>query len=163
VEDAPELSSAVERNIEHLRPWMPWIASEPLNRGERERLIEGWEQTWLDRGDAVLGVFMQDRVIGSSGLHRRRGPQGLEIGYWIDKDYTNQGLATETARLLTTAALSVRGVTFVEIHHDKANASSRRVPEHLGYRVVGECRDEITAPGGIEYQWRMEAADWHDK
>jgi RimJ/RimL family protein N-acetyltransferase len=162
VSDVPEMAAVVERNTEHLRPWMPW-AKETLDEKDRAALIETWERSWLDGGEVVFGVFLDGRAIGGCGLHRRRGPNGLEIGYWIDKDHTNQGMATEVARALTTAALSVPGITFVEIHHDKANVASRRVPEHVGYTFVEETPDEVTSPGevGIDCGWRMEAADWH--
>jgi RimJ/RimL family protein N-acetyltransferase len=163
--DTPGLAAAVERNIEHLRPWMPWIATEPLDWGERVALIESWAQAWVDGKDVILGVFMGEGVIGGCGLHRRRGPHGLELGYWIDKDHTNRGIGTEVGALLTSAALRVRGMRFVEIHHDKANVVSRRIPEHLGYKFLGETPGHIEAPGevGIDCGWRMDAADWHER
>src|SRR5436305_14366103 len=40
--DAQALSEAVQRNIEHLRPWMPWVAQEPLRANERLALINVW-------------------------------------------------------------------------------------------------------------------------
>ncbi|MEO6628553.1 MAG: GNAT family N-acetyltransferase [Aquihabitans sp.] len=162
VEDAPALAVSVERNFEHLRPWMPWVADEPLDPSERLALVQGWEQRWRGGGDAILGVFAAGRIIGGSGLHRRRGPAGLEIGYWIDKDHVRQGFGTEIGRLLTTAALAAAAVTFVEIHHDKANVASAGIPKRLGYAFVGEAPDAITAPGevGIDCAWRMDAAEW---
>jgi len=162
VSDAQELSRAVERNIEHLRPWMPWVADEPLPVDRRVALIEEWERALLDGGDAVYGVFLENAPIGGCGLHRRRGPHGLEIGYWIDRDHINRGIGTEVARLLTSAALAVPGVTFVEIHHDKANTAFGRIPERLGYSPLREERDRIEAPGemGVDCGWRMTAADW---
>jgi len=56
------------------------------------------------------------------------------------------------------------GVAFVEIHHDKANIASGRVPEKLGYTFVAETQDSVTSPGevGIDCGWRMEAANWID-
>lgn len=160
--DASMLTAAVTRNLEHLRPWMPWIAQEPLHDSDRVALFATWERSYLDGGDVVYGVFLDGRAIGGCGLHKRRGPHGLEIGYWIDKDHTNQGIATEVGRILTSAALSVPGVTFVEIHHDKANIASSRVPQKLGYTFVAETQDEVTSPGevGIDCGWRMEAANW---
>ena len=160
--DVPALAAAVARNIEHLRPWMPWIAHEPLPDEERAALLDTWERSYLDGGDVIYGVFLDSRAIGGSGLHKRRGPHGLEIGYWIDKEHTNQGIATEVAGALTAAALSVPGVTFVEIHHDKANIASSRVPQKLGYMFVGETQDSVTSPGevGIDCAWRVEAANW---
>jgi RimJ/RimL family protein N-acetyltransferase len=160
--DVPDLAAAVASNLEHLRPWMPWIEFEPLTDADRAELFETWERSYQDGGDVVYGVFLDGQPIGGTGLHKRRGPNGLEIGYWIDKDHTNKGIATEVARALTTAALALPGITFVEIHHDKANVASSRVPEKLGYTFVGETPDSVTSPGevGIDCAWRMEAADW---
>ena len=62
-------------------------------------------------------------------------------------DHTGRGIATEAARQVTEIALAMPGVSYVEIHHDKANAASRRVPEKLGFTLVREVPDEITAPG----------------
>ncbi len=161
-EDGSALSRAVERDIEHLRPWMSWIADEPLHPTERLRLIETWERDWMDGGDVVLGVRSGDRVLGGCGLHRRCGPNGLEIGYWVDQDHLHQGVGTEIARLLTTAALALPGVAFVEIHHDKANLISARIPQRLGYTLVAEEPDELEAPAevGVSCIWRMDEADW---
>jgi RimJ/RimL family protein N-acetyltransferase len=161
--DVPALAAAVTRNIEHLRPWMPWIAHEPLADADRAALFETWERSYLEGSDVVYGVFRDGEAIGGTGLHKRRGLHGLEIGYWIAKEHANQGIATEVARALTTAALSVPDITFVEIHHDKANVASSRVPEKLGYTFVGETQDSVTSPGevGIDCAWRMEAANWN--
>jgi RimJ/RimL family protein N-acetyltransferase len=158
----PALTAAIARNIDHLRPWMPWISDEPMTDGDRRALIERWEQTWLAGGDVVLGVFVGDQVVGGTGLHRRRGPHGLEIGYWIDAAHTRRGLATEVAAVLTDAAFDVPGVAFVEIHHDRANVASAGVPRRLGYAFVGEAPDAVDAPGedGIDWAWRIELATW---
>lgn len=161
--DAELLSRAVEHNIEHLRPWMPWVANEPLDLAGRRQLIEGWEHNWAEGGSVVLGVRTSGGILGGCGLHRRRGPNVLEIGYWIDKNHLRRGIGTEVAALLTGAALAVPGVRFVEIHHDRANRWSGRIPRRLGYAYLGETPDEVESPGevGIECRWRMEADQWH--
>jgi RimJ/RimL family protein N-acetyltransferase len=141
---------------------MSWIAHEPLDATKRLQLIETWERDWTEGGDVVLGVRAGDRILGGCGLHRRCGPNGLEIGYWVDKDHLHQGIGTEIARLLTAAALGVAGVTFAEIHHDRANVVSGRIPQRLGYVLIEEKPDEVEAPAeiGIDCIWRMKAADW---
>lgn len=161
-DDADALAATIASNIAHLRPWMPWIAHEPLGHSERAEMIQEWRRGRLDGGDAIFGVFFEGAAIGGCGLHRRCGPHGLELGYWIDIRHTRHGFATDAASLLTTAALAVRGVTFVEIHHDRANLASRGVAERLGYRFVGETSREAAAPGevGIECTWRVDAASW---
>lgn len=161
-EDIGTLAALVAGNVDHLRPWMPWVTDEPLSRRARQELVERWEREWRGGGDVVMAIELEGVAVGGTGLHRRRGPHGLEIGYWVDKEHLRQGIATDAAAMLTTAALAVPGISFVEIHHDKANSFSAGVPRRLGYRYLGESHDAVTAPGeiGIDCAWKMEAADW---
>lgn len=162
VADVPQLAAAVTASIEHLRPWMPWIASEPLSDSGRVTLIEQSDAEWERGGDVVVGVFLGNTLIGSSGLHRRRGPGVLEVGYWVHVDHVRKGYATEVASTLTTAAFTVAGIDRVEIHHDKANVASGGVPRSLGFALVGETPDAVTSPGevGIDCAWMIERQDW---
>jgi RimJ/RimL family protein N-acetyltransferase len=162
VDDAEALARAVAESAEHLTPWMAWVAEEPPALEERRRMIGDWEREWSQGGDVVLGAFLDDRVAGGCGLHRRVGPGGLEIGYWVHAAFLRRGVATRMAELLTGAAFTVPGITRVEIHHDKANQASAGVPRKLGFEWLGESADEPAAPAdlGIEWRWRMEAARW---
>jgi ribosomal-protein-serine acetyltransferase len=162
VSDAEAQHRAVVESAEHLRPWMAWMAREPQPLEQRRAMLAEWERQWADGGDAAYGVFVDGRVAGSCGLHRRLGPQALEIGYWIHVDFVRRGLATSAARLLTDAAFAVPGIESVEIHHDKANVASQGVPRGLGYRLVGEREDGKFAPAelGVELIWRIERAAW---
>ena len=146
VADADALHAAIVANTEHLRPWMPWIALEPQTVDQRVELIARWEREWEQGGDVVLGVFLDGEVVGSTGLHRRIGPDGLEIGYWIDRGHVGQGLATRVSRLLTTAAFAVPGIVVVEIPCDDANHASARVPRKLGFTYVGNIDVAPLAP-----------------
>lgn len=148
-EDAEVLGVAVTESIEHLRPWMPWVAHEPLPIRERRALIKGWERDWLAGGDAVMGVFLNGAVAGGCGLHHRIGPGGLEIGYWTHPLFLRTGIATSAARLLTDAAFEQTDITHVEIHHDKANEASAGIPRKLGFRFVREFQDGPEAPAEV--------------
>ena len=116
----------------------------------------------VGRGDACYALFLDGEIVGCCGLHRRVGPDALEIGYWIHAAFLRRGLATEAARLLTDAAFSIPEISSVEIHHDKANFASSGVPRRLGYRFVREQPDEATASGdtGLECIWRIERSEW---
>lgn len=164
--DVPALGAAIAASLDHLRPWMPWAAGEPVPPADRVRWIEEGERAWEAGGDLVLGMLLADgTVVGGTGFHRRVGPDALEIGYWVHVDHLGRGYATEAARALTTVAFTVPGVERVEIHHDRANAPSRRIPEKLGYRSLGETPDRITAPGevGVDCGWEMTSADWPER
>jgi RimJ/RimL family protein N-acetyltransferase len=160
--DAEALAQAVAESAEHLRPWMPWIAHEPLALAARRDLIARWGEEWAAGGDLYQGVFSQGRIAGGCGLHHRIGLGGLEIGYWIHPAFTRRGLATACARLLTDAGFTVPGIQHVEIHHDRANEASAGIPRKLGFTFVAEVPDEISAPAevGIECVWRMDEVTW---
>jgi ribosomal-protein-serine acetyltransferase len=164
LQDAAALVEAVTASVEHLRPWMPWIALEPQTVEQRRDFISETIAKWEAGSDMTCGMFLAEsgELVGGTGLHRRRGPGVLEIGYWTHAGYLGRGYATEASRALTSAALSLDGIKAVEIHHDKANARSRRVPEKLGYELVAETPDEVTASGeaGIDLTWRMPKERW---
>lgn len=159
--DVDRLEAAVNESLEHLRPWMVWAAAEPISRAERLALLKQWQADWEAGDDVAVGAFdSEGAVVGSGGLHRRLGPDALEIGYWIHARYLRQGFATEMARALTTAAFGIPEIERVEIHHDKANVASSGVPRTLGFTMIGEHEDEVTSPGeaGVECRWAMTRA-----
>jgi RimJ/RimL family protein N-acetyltransferase len=162
LDDAEQLAKAVSESVEHLRPWMEWVSQEPLSLKRRREMLTEWEQQWRRGGDVTLGVFLDGEVAGGCGLHRRLGPAGLEIGYWTHPSFLRRGVATNTARLLTSAAFTLPEITHVEIHHDKANEASGGVPRRLGYQLVEEAPDEPEAPAevGTECRWRMTRQRW---
>jgi RimJ/RimL family protein N-acetyltransferase len=160
--DVQILAKAVRESVEHLRPWMPWIAQEPLSAGERGALIEEWQRDWVAGGDVVMGIFVDGRVAGGCGLHHRIGLGGLEIGYWTHPLFLRRGVATSAARLLTEAAFARANVTHVEIHHDKANEASAGIPRRLGFQLVREVYDAAETPSeiGISCEWQLTREAW---
>src|SRR5262245_44471670 len=115
--DAALLQTAIEANLTHLRPWLPWAQHEPEDlQSKIERLRRCRGQVELGQ-DFVYGIFSRDgtQVLGGSGLHMRLGEGAREIGYWIHQDHINQGLATEVTAALTKVAFSIDNVLRVEI------------------------------------------------
>ncbi len=141
---------------------MPFIALEPTTLEEREELLKRWDRDWAEGTQYSYGMFEGARVVGGAGLMRRIGKDALEIGYWVHPAFIGRGFATRAAGALTTLGLSLPGVTRVEIHHDKANVASGRVPLKLGFEMVAEQPDKISAPGetGLSCVWRMDRASW---
>lgn len=161
-DDEATLGRIVAESLDHLRPWMPWARFEPLTPGARRLLIEGWEREWYAGGDVTFAVIADSEVVGSSGLHRRLGPDALEIGYWVHVDFIRRGYATELARMLTDAAFSVDGIERVEIHHNAANTRSAAVPRRLGYTLMCEVATDPKAPAEVdrECEWRVTKQQW---
>ncbi len=140
--DAPLLAESVKESLEHLRPWMPWVYNEP------ELIEEKVQRLKLFRGNFDLGqnftygIFNPEetKLIGGTGLHTRLGENELEIGYWIHKDYINQGLVTESTAALVKVAFEMIHVHRLEIHCDPENFASAAIPRKLGFTHEGTLR-----------------------
>jgi RimJ/RimL family protein N-acetyltransferase len=133
--DAALIQEAAAASKEHLLPFMPWAVNEPQTVEQKAELTRR-SRGLFDRGeDYVYGIFNQDesRVLGGSGLHTRLNGSALEIGYWLHKDFINQGLATEVAAALTKTAFELYYVERMEIHCSVENLASAAVPRKLGY------------------------------
>jgi RimJ/RimL family protein N-acetyltransferase len=133
--DATLMIKAIEENLEHLKPWMVWAHDEPetLNEKiERLRKIRGEFDLGLD---FMYGIFNleETQLLGGTGLHTRIGPGAREIGYWIHKDFINQGLATESSAALVRVAFEIDKVKRVEIHCTPDNIRSSAIPRKLGF------------------------------
>ncbi|MEP6896230.1 MAG: GNAT family protein [Chloroflexota bacterium] len=133
--DAALMQAAAAASKEHLLPFMPWAANEPQTVEQKIELTRRFRGLF-DRGeDYVYGIFTKDEshALGGSGLHTRLSGNALEIGYWLHKDFINQGYATETTAALTKVAFEIYRVERMEIHCSAENLASAAVPHKLGY------------------------------
>ena len=140
--DARMLADSVSENVEHLKPWMPWAHAEPEPfENKVERVKRSCDLFDLGE-DYVYGIFDPDetRLLGGTGLHTRIGDSQLEIGYWIHKDFTNQGLVTESTAALVKVAFEIIQIHRLEIHCDPGNLSSASIPRKLGFTHEGTLR-----------------------
>ena len=133
--DAALIQEATATNKEHLLPFMPWAADEPQTIEQKVELTRRFRGLF-DRGeDYIYGIFDRDelRALGGTGLHTRFADNALEIGYWLHKDFINQGLITESTAALTKVAFELYRVERMEIHCAVENLASAAVPRKLGY------------------------------
>lgn len=155
VADAEALAESITESIDHLRPWMPWIAHEPVSIDNRRALIAEWSAEWDARRNFTMGIFDGDLHIGGTGLHLRNGPGVVEIGYWIRVSRAGQGVMTRVVGALVDEAFAHDDIDTIEIHHDAANRASGRIPEKLGFSRAGERQREPQAPAesGRDVRW----------
>jgi RimJ/RimL family protein N-acetyltransferase len=148
--DASRASAAIERNLAHLRPWMPWTEGEPMSIDDRIELFRKFRAAFDLGQDFIYGIFDpgETEVLGGTGLHPRVGPGGLEIGYWITAEREGQGLASETAAALTRVAFEVARAARVEIHCTPRNLRSAAVPRRLGFTHEATLRRRLPAGQG---------------
>jgi len=164
VQDGPGpdvLRPLVDRSRSTLSCFLGWAVT-PLSPDEEAAhqadALDQWRRGLM--GPWVIYEGGEPR--GALGLHRRGGPDELEIGYWLDDLATGRGIMTTACRLATDVAFEAEGVDFVEIHHDKANLRSGAVPARLGYR---RCAAYTAVPRarletGVKVVWRVSRRDW---
>jgi RimJ/RimL family protein N-acetyltransferase len=140
--DVQMLADSVRENIEHLKPWMPWAHAEPEPIEEKEKRLKRFRGMFDLGQDYVYGIFNPEetRLLGGTGLHTRLGENQLEIGYWIHKDHTNQGLVTESTCALIKVAFEIVHIHRLEIHCDPGNFASAAIPRKLGFTHEGTLR-----------------------
>lgn len=140
--DAQMLADSVAESLEHLKPWMPWVHLEPEVLEEKVERLKRFRGLFDLQRDYVYGIFNKDetRQLGGTGLHTRLSDSELEIGYWIHKDFVNQGLTTESTAALIKVAFEIIHIHRIEIHCDPANIASAAIPRKLGFTHEGTLR-----------------------
>jgi RimJ/RimL family protein N-acetyltransferase len=157
--DVDAVFAAVTASLDHLRPWMPWAAE--YSRQSAEEYLDGSVRSWEDGTEYNYAILAAGTLAGSTGLMARIGPGGLEIGYWVHRDWTRRGLATAAAAALVDQAFRLPGVDRIEIVHDELNLASGKIPRKLGFTEI-ERRplDPPPAAGtGFGVVWRLLKTD----
>lgn len=164
LEDLDEVLEAVRSSFAELQQWMHWAQTMPTREQQREVLIKG--NTAFDVGTDFGYLFRETAtglLVGGGGVHRREGPGAVEIGYWVRSDRHNRGYATRATEAMTDAAFThLDDVDRVDIHTDCMNIASTRVPEKLGYRLLGTEPREKLALGhtGEGFMWQKRRDEW---
>lgn len=76
--------------------------------------------------------------------------RGAHIGYWIDRNFANQGLTTDAVNTLTRFGFDELGLHRIEINVRPENAASCQVALKAGYHFEGDRPNFLHIAGG----WR---------
>lgn len=151
----------VDRNREHLAPWMPWVAGTVTVADTKAFLT-------FVRGEYAAGRQLHANLryrgehVGAIGLRTNHANRHAEMGYWLSADREGRGIVTRAARALTTAAFTHLGMNRVEIRAGTGNVRSRAIPERLGYAFEGIARQyEQVGDAFLDHAvYSMLNADW---
>ena len=133
--DALHLQKSIQESVDHLRPWMSWVKSEPEELKVKIERLRMFRADFDLSKNYVYGVFdpHETELVGGTGLHPRVGSNAFEIGYWINVNHVNKGYATEISAALTKVAFEIEHINRVEIHCEPSNIKSSAIPKKLGY------------------------------
>lgn len=132
---------AIIRNREHLLPWLPW-AHFYKEFKEMPEFTES-QIKCFDEGTAFgYDIFYEGKFAGSADyIHFSEADKSIEIGYWLDKDYTGKGIVTRAVAKMVEYAFAELGMHRVVIQAASKNKASCRVAERLDFVHEGTQRE----------------------
>ncbi len=147
-EDAARRKEAVDSSGEHLDGFFRVTPEGRMSleaHASHIRRLRGGFDLDQDRG---YGVFDPEtgRMLGEVCLLKRAGLGALEIGYWLRKDATGQGVATEMASAMVKTAFEFDKVKRLDLMCKPENERSAAVARRLGFTFEGRLRDRQLAP-----------------
>jgi ribosomal-protein-serine acetyltransferase len=144
---AKALFTAVEREREHLRPWLPWVEATRAEEDSLSFIRSVLEQFAENRGFAA-GIWNGTRLAGTIGVHRIEWlNRRVEIGYWLGREYEGRGIMTDACRAVVTHLFRELELHRVEIRCAVDNVRSAAIAKRLGFTLEGTLREAQFAGG----------------
>ena len=147
--DAERLGAAYRRNRDHLAPWEPLRTAEFVTT-EGQRANIGGKLGMFAAGTGVPWILLAgDRAVGTMTLSGIvRGPfRSANLGYWVDRDVTGQGVGSAAVAHVVEAArgpLDLHRIQAATLPH---NAASQAVLRRAGFQEIGLAPEYLQIAG----------------
>ncbi|MDR2902519.1 MAG: GNAT family N-acetyltransferase [Lactobacillales bacterium] len=144
LELAQDVFKIVDRNRTHLEHWLPWVDKIKTVEDEYVGLQKSYEMNW------PYLIFANDELAGFIDFIKRdEKRKKLEIAYWLDQNFTGQGIMTRAIKLVENMAFETGAWNKIEIQCDVSNNKSRNVIKRAGYIFEGTLRQEFPKADGV--------------
>jgi RimJ/RimL family protein N-acetyltransferase len=143
--DAVALREAIDEDPGHLKPWLSWTLDEPTPVDRTRERLRSWVEQYGNGTAlrfAIVPAVNPLHILGGGGLATRFGPGTLDIGYWLRRSATRQGIASAAISALVVRAFAVRGVERLILQCDDGNHRSAALARSLGFRLIGPATTE---------------------
>jgi ribosomal-protein-alanine N-acetyltransferase len=100
------------------------------------------------------------RIIGAIGLNRGKEDSKINRGFWLASEWQGLGLMTEAVIAVNDYWFDVLGFAVLRTSKAVANASSRRISEKMGMRVVATGENEYVCGRLASETWEISAEEW---
>jgi len=139
--DAPALFDVITRNRDFLNRRVRW-SSGVLTLADTQALIDTAAHK-AATGDGFHAAIWQRGVLAGGLLCHfiNRISLKTEVGYWLGKNFTGQGLATRACVAGLAYLFEAERLHRVEIQCGVDNLPSRAIPERLGFLQEGIKRE----------------------
>jgi len=122
----------------------------PYPPGGAEKFIRQSQRQWLKQTAYVFAVIKKDPknligIISLSNVFLKHGC--AEMGFWLGRNYWNQGFMTEAAQVVVRFAFNQLDLYRIYASTFEANAASRKVLEKCGFQLEGTMREAVVREG----------------
>lgn len=142
VEHATALASLVQKNIEHLKMFLPAVADFSSVETARSHLCYA-----VERASKVeifeWHLFVEETLCGSIRIKDiDESDRKAKIGYFIDYRFAGRGIVSSAVSTILEFCFGPLNLNRIELRCALGNLASRRVAEKLGFLHEGVARQE---------------------
>ncbi|HMZ08817.1 MAG TPA: GNAT family protein [Anaerolineales bacterium] len=139
-EDIPTYWKMLRNNEQHLHEFLPPFLSDMQSKEEVKSWFERQDAEWNARTLFIFGVWEHETgvYIGESYLANPDwdAPR-IEVGYFLVKEFTGRGYATEAAMAAVRYAFENLKVLRIDLRCAADNTASIRVAKRCGFTQEG--------------------------
>ena len=149
VSSAEILLNAINNSREHLNEHLPWIHDTDIF--DIKKRIRSWVLNkqfgqggcWLiyKNSGAEIPAAPAAPIAGAIMMDIKLSNRSATLSYWLCKDFTGQGLMTESVKLLAAYAFTTLKLNRLELLVAVHNTKSAAVAKRCGFTEEGICRD----------------------
>jgi RimJ/RimL family protein N-acetyltransferase len=114
--------------------------------------IELHQAKWDSGKSTVFAIRSRetDQLLGGIGLEIEKSDHRAELGYWIGREFWNQGYCSEAAKAILEYGFDELGLHRIHSHYLTRNPASGRVMEKIGMKREGLLRGHARKWGVFE-------------
>lgn len=143
-----ELFNLIDGSREFLRRYLFWV-DDTKSLQDVQNVTDIFSKNWEEQNsfEYVFLDVQTQKLVGAGGIHTVSYMNHMaEYGYYLDKDATGKGYASEFVSLLETE-LFKKGIHRLVIECDVENTGSAKVAERNGFELEGRLKDVKLAYG----------------
>lgn len=124
----------------------------PYPKGQATAWIELHQSLWKSAESYVFAICLSEteQVIGGMGLEIDKSDHNAELGFWIGREFWNNGFCSESAIAVLEFGFEQIGLHKIHSHHLTRNPASGRVMEKIGMVREGLLRGHTRKWGIFE-------------
>lgn len=135
VRDAIDYQIALNSSKDHLENYLDWaIWAVNYSFEQCKQVLHQMEEA--EYPNRSFAIVFKGKLVGGIGFGPASRKDGLQITYWISKNYIRKGLCKRALDRLVEISLSYENINFLEIHVDRGNIASSNIAKKAGFKLA---------------------------